>query len=68
MTEAEIVLSASFAVGFRMTLDIPISLTEIAAEMSISYAHRTPEELLIILTERRTDIVTKTMSMIKLFS
>lgn len=68
MNEAEIVFSASLAVAFRMTLDIPISLAEIAAEMSISCASKTPDELYSIMTERRTDIVTKAMSMIKLFS
>lgn len=67
MTENEVILSAAFAVAFRMTLDIPISFTEIAAEMSISCANRTVDELYEVLTVRRIAIVTKAMSMIKLF-
>ena len=68
MTENEIVLSASFAVAFRMTVDISISFSEIAAEMSLSCPNQTPDELYEIITARRIDIVTKANSMIKLFS
>lgn len=68
MSEAEIVLSASFAIAFRLTLDIPVNLSEVAAEMNISCANKTVEELLIILVEREVDIVTKAIAMITLFS
>ncbi len=67
MSEAEIVLSASLAVAFRMTLDLPIDLAEIAAEMHLS-VNVPIEDLHNIITARKRDIVTKAMSLIKLFS